>query len=63
MARLTIRCIDKNVLDTLTKISDQLRGPLATLGGPLTRGPPRVAIGPSLKTSTSRRITGVLNNH
>ena len=34
MVRLTIRCIDKNVLDTLTKISDQLRGPLATLRGP-----------------------------
>ena len=49
MVRLTIRCIDKNVLDTLTKFSDQLRGPLATLGGPPVGGPPRVAIGPSLK--------------
>ena len=32
MVRLTIRCIDKNVLDTLTKISDLLRGPMAPLG-------------------------------
>ena len=35
MVRLTNRCIDKIVLDTLAKISDLLR----------------VAIGPSLKTS------------
>ena len=30
------------------KISDQLRGPLAPTGGP-----PRVSIGPSLKTTTT----------
>ena len=42
----------KIVSDSLTKIS-----PLASLGGPLTvRGPPRVAIGPSL-TKFTRVLT------
>ena len=36
--------------ETLTKINDLLRGPLAPLRGPPTGGPPRVAIGSSLKT-------------
>ena len=42
----------KIVSDTLMKISDQLRGPRATLRDPVVRGPLRVAIGPSLKAET-----------